>query len=46
MSSAEPFPVMRRGEAELRSDRHDAGRVHLALVAGGDSLALKSEYPK
>ena len=31
--SAEPSPVVRRGEVELRSDRNDTGRVHLTLAA-------------
>ena len=29
----EPVAVMRRGEVELGAERHDAGRVHLALAA-------------
>jgi hypothetical protein len=37
---------MRRGEVELRADRHDAGRFHVALVAGDVPFALKSECPK
>ena len=32
-SLPEPRAVVRRGEIELRPDRHDAGRVHLALAA-------------
>src|SRR6185503_14896204 len=30
--SAEAGAVVRRGEVELRTERHDAGRVHLALA--------------
>src|SRR5581483_4113592 len=30
--SAEPCAVVRRGEVELRPDRHNAARIHLALA--------------
>ena len=32
-SAHEPVAVVRRGEIELGAERHDAGRVHLALAA-------------
>src|ERR1035441_7474868 len=30
--ASKPCAVVRRGKVELRPDRHDAGRVHLALA--------------
>ena len=40
-----PRPIMRRGEVELRADRHDAGRVHLALAAVIVPLDLRQGSP-